>query len=329
MTQDQVLALLQGSGEEYLSGERISGELGISRAAVWKAIEGLRQEGYEIDSAPRRGYRLCREPDVLRAGELERGLEGCLLGRTVVCLEEVDSTNTEAKRRAMAGAEEGTVVVSGRQTGGRGRQGRVFQSPRGGLYLTALLRPRVLPAQAVDLTAWTAVAICDGIEAACGVRPGIKWPNDIILEGKKLCGILTEMEVEGETGALQWVVVGIGTNTHHSLEDFPEEVRPLAVSLTMAGYPVRRARLAVSQIRALDRMYRDFAAGEKERWLEQYRKDCVTLGREVYLLREGRREQALALDVDGRFGLVVRFPDGRTETVTSGEVSVRGLLGYV
>lgn len=329
MTQDRVLALLQSGAGDYVSGERISGELGISRAAVWKAIEGLRQEGYEIDSAPRRGYRLVQAPDVLRAGELEHGLGGCLLGRELCCLEEVDSTNTEAKRRAMAGAQEGTVVVAGKQTGGRGRRGRVFQSPRGGLYLTVLLRPRMLPAQAVNITAWTAVAICDGIEAACGVRPGIKWPNDIILEGKKLCGILTEMEVEGETGALQWVVVGIGTNTHHSLEDFPEEVRPLAISLTMAGYPVRRAELAVQQIRALDGMYRDFTAGRNMRWLEQYRKDCVTLGKEVYLLREGRREQALALDVDQEFGLVVRFPDGRTETITSGEVSVRGLLGYV
>ena len=167
------------------------------------------------------------------------------------------------------------------------------------------------------------------MEEACGIRPGIKWPNDIILEGKKLCGILTEMELEGETGALQWVVPGIGTNVSQQPEDFAEDVRPVAVSLAMAGHPVRRAELAACQLRALDRMYRDFLAGRVEPWLERYRRYCVTLGRQVALVRGEKREEALALEIDDDFALVVLHPDGRKETVSAGEVSVRGLLGYV
>lgn len=330
MVQNHVLTLLRSRPGEYLSGERMSQELGVSRAAVWKAVTVLRQAGYEIDSAPNRGYRLVSAPDILEPEELTQALKGGRLGREVVCLPEVDSTNTEVKRRAMAGAEDGLAVLADRQTGGRGRLGRSFQSPAGqGLYLSILLRPPLPPQRVVNLTAWTAVAICDGVEAACGVRPGIKWPNDIVLGGRKLCGILTEMELEGETGALQWVAVGIGTNISQRPEDFAEEVRPVAISLAMAGCSVRRGELAVCQLQALDRMYRDFLDGRVEPWLEKYRRDCVTVGHPVALLRGGSREEAFAEVIDDDFCLVVRHPDGRRETVSTGEVSVRGLLGYV
>ena len=328
--EEQVLALLNAHKTGYLSGETMSQNLGVSRAAVWKAIKALRQEGYEIDSAPKRGYRLVSAPDVLREGELTAGLGGCLLGREICCLPTVDSTNNEAKRLAVAGAPEGLVVLADRQTGGRGRRGRSFQSPEvQGLYLSVLLRPEVSATAAVNLTAWVAVAICDGVEEACGVRPGIKWPNDIILEGRKLCGILTEMELEGETGAIQWVVAGIGTNVSQKSEDFEETVRPVAVSLAMAGHPVRRAELALAQLRALDRMYRDFLSGQVDSWLARYRQDCLTIGRQVLLLQGERREEAQALEIDDEFSLVVRLTDGPETTVRAGEVSVRGLLGYL
>ena len=330
MVVDEVLRLLWEHPEDFLSGEAMSRALGVSRTAVWKGIQALRQAGYEIDSAPNRGYRLRSAPDVLRADELQRGTAGCLLGRQVVCLEIVDSTNTEVKRRAADGALEGLAVLADQQTGGRGRRGRSFQSPPGqGLYLSVLLRPPVPPAQAVNLTAWVAVAVCDGIEEACGIRPGIKWPNDIIWDGKKLCGILTEMELEGETGTLQWVIPGIGTNVTQQPEDFSPDVRPVAASLAMTGHPVTRARLAVCQLRALDRMYRDFLDGNQARWLERYRQNCITLGRQVLLVRGDRREEAFAEAIGEDFSLVVRHPDGTRETVSSGEVSVRGLLGYV
>ena len=328
MIQEQVLALLKASGTDYLSGQDISRRLGISRAAVWKAVEALRQDGYRIDSLTRRGYRLAGGPDVLRPGELTGQLKDCLVGRELVCLDETDSTNTELKRRALAGAAEGLALIARKQTGGRGRQGRSFLSPEGGLYLSILLRPPLDPTRAVDLTAWAAVAVCDGVEEACGVRPQIKWPNDILLSGKKLCGILTEMEVEGETGALQWVIVGIGTNIDLDPQVLPPEAAAAATSLAREGLSVRRSDLAVCQLRALDRMYRDFLAGNRARWLARYRADCATLGRQAVLLRRGTQEEVFAQEVDDQFRLVVRHADGSLEAVSSGEVSVRGLLGY-
>ena len=231
MSRERVLALLRERQGEYCSGEAMSRLLGISRAGVWKAIEGLRQEGYVISSAPNRGYRLEEAPDRLRAGELSGPLAGCLVGRRLLCLDTVDSTNTECKRRAMAGAREGLAILAEEQSGGRGRLGRSFQSPRGkGLYLSVLLRPPLEPVQVTDFTAWVAVAVCDGVQAACGVRPRIKWTNDIVLNGKKLAGILTELGLESESNALEYLVTGIGINVNQGPEDFDPEVRGLNTS---------------------------------------------------------------------------------------------------
>lgn len=175
MSREKVLSLLLEQEDSYVSGEAMSRALGISRAAVWKAIEALRQEGYTIQSAPNRGYRLEKSPDRVREGELAGPLAGCHVGSKLLCLDTVDSTNTECKRQAMAGAPDGLVVISEEQTGGRGRLGRTFQSPKGcGLYVSALLRPRLEPSQVADFTAWVAVAVCDAIEATCGLRPQIK-----------------------------------------------------------------------------------------------------------------------------------------------------------
>ena len=330
MSRERVLALLRERGAEYLSGEAMSRRLGISRAAVWKAIEALRQEGYEIASAPNRGYRLQSAPDRLREGELAGPLAGCLVGRKLLCLDTVDSTNTECKRRAMAGAEEGLVVIADGQTGGRGRLGRTFQSPKGcGLYLSALLRPRLEPAQVTDFTAWAAVAVCDGIEAACGVRPRIKWTNDIILGGRKLVGILTELGLESESNALEYLVTGIGVNVNHRPEDFTPEIRDMATSLAQQlGRPVRRTELAVRLVRALDRMYAGFPDNKAE-YLAKYRADCLTPGNQVQLVTPVSRQEAWAVEIDDAFRLVVELPDGSRKALSAGEVSVRGMYGYV
>lgn len=308
----------------------MSRTLGISRAAVWKAIEALRQEGYEIQSATKRGYRLERAPDRVREGELAGPLSGCHVGSRLICLDVIDSTNTEAKRQAMAGASDGLVILSEEQTGGRGRLGRSFQSPRGtGLYLSALLRPSLPPQEVVDFTAWVAVAVCDGIEAACGLRPQIKWTNDIILNGKKVCGILTEMGLESESNALQYLIPGIGINANHAPEDFSEDVRPMATSLAQElGHPVRRSELAVQVIRALDRMYAAFPQGKQE-YLDKYRADCLTPGNQVQLITPVSRREAKAVAIDDEFRLVVEYPDGSREALSAGEVSVRGMYGYV
>lgn len=330
MSRETILSLLLAHPGEYLSGEAMSQQLGISRAAVWKAIGALRQEGYVIVSAPNRGYRLESSPDRIREGELSGPLAGCIVGGTLMCLDTIDSTNTECKRQAMAGAPHGLVILSEEQTGGRGRLGRSFQSPKGcGLYLSALLRPQLAPSQVVNFTAWVAVAVCDGIEAACGVRPRIKWTNDIVLNGKKLCGILTELGLESETNSLQYMVTGIGVNVNHRPEDFSQEVRPIAASLAMClGRPVRRVELAAEIIRALDRMCASFPDNKTE-YLERYRADCLTPGNQVQLITPTSRQEAKAIAIDDDFRLVVEFPDGRRQALSAGEVSVRGMYGYV
>ena len=330
MSRERVLALLRERQGEYLSGEAMSHELGISRAGVWKAIKGLRQEGYKIASAPNRGYCLEDAPDRLRAGELSGPLAGALVGSRLLCLDVIDSTNTECKRQAMSGAEEGLVVTAEEQTAGRGRRGRDFQSPRGkGLYLSALLRPRLTPEEVSDFTAWVAVAVCDGIEACCGVRPKIKWTNDIVLNGKKLVGILTELGIESESNALDYLVTGIGINVNETPEDFSPEVREMATSLAQElGRPVRRAELAAQVALALDRMYAAYPK-EKERYLRMYRADCLTPGHQVQLITPTARREAFALEIDDQFNLVVELPDHSRESIAAGEVSVRGMYGYV
>ncbi len=330
MSREAVLSLLLKSPGEYLSGEEMSRSLGVSRAAVWKAIGVLRQEGYSIASAPKRGYCLDSAPDRVREGELIAPLAGCEIGSHLLCLETIDSTNTEAKRRALEGAPHGLVILSEEQTAGRGRLGRSFQSPKDcGLYCSTLFRPKLSPAQVMDFTAWVAVAVCDGIEACCGVRPRIKWTNDLVLGGKKLCGILTELGLEGETHQLDYLIAGIGINVSHSVEDFDQEIREMATSLALeTGAPVRRTQLAVCLVQALDQMYRQFPQ-EKEQYLRQYRADCITLGQQVQLITPVARREARAVDIDDQFRLVVELPDGSREALSTGEVSVRGMYGYV
>lgn len=327
MVKEEVLRAL-GNREVPLSGEELSRRLGVSRAAVWKAVTALRSEGYTIEALPTRGYRLVGVPDLLRGDELSD--PNRVVGCQVVCLKETDSTNDECKRRAMAGAPTGLAVTADVQTGGRGRRGRRFESPRGaGLYLSVLLRPDCAPAEAVTLTAWVGVAVCDAVEQAAGVRPLIKWTNDIILNGKKLCGILTEMSVEGETGAVDYVVAGMGTNVGETAEYFAQAgLADIATSLDIEGHAVDRNVLAACLLNALDRMAKEFPQ-EKGKWLKQYRADCLTPGHEVKLVGPEGERRAEALAIDDDFGLVAALPDGTLTTVTAGEVSVRGIAGYV
>ena len=329
ISKQRILAMLKEQGKEYLSGEAMSQQLGISRAAVNKAVNSLRQDGYEIESATRTGYRLLTSPDLLTEGEIRPWLQAGELGSPLLCFSSVDSTNSYLKRESHS-LPGGAVAVADQQTGGRGRLGRAFHSPaHTGIYLSVLLKPELEPLQALNLTAYVAVAICEAVERATGLRPGIKWTNDLVLGGRKICGILTEMAIEGESGALQYVIPGIGLNVNETLEDFPEEVRPVAGSLAMAaGRKLERGRLAAEMINSLDRMYAAWQAGGGD-YLERYRAACLTIGREVQVIRPGTPPQnAFAEGVDDAFGLIVRYPDGRRETVTAGEVSIRGLWGY-
>lgn len=316
MGRKEVLALLRQ--DEYISGEEISKKLGVSRAAVWKSVQALRAEGCRIDSVPNRGY--CLRPAAR--------LNAALLQAppwTVVVPEEVDSTNNIAKQLGAQGAPHGMVVVTEHQTGGRGRLGRSFVSPPGGVYLSVLLRPAVELGHLMHLTALAAVATRRAIADSCGVEADIKWTNDLQWHGKKLCGILTELSCEAESGRLEYAVIGIGINCNTEIEQLPPEVRPIATSLAdITGRELDPNELALALIRRLQELA-EVLEGDRRPWMLEYRRACVTLGKRVVLLRGGEQIPAFALDVNEDGGLVVRYEDGSIGTVNSGEVSVRGV----
>ena len=248
------------------------------------------------------------------------------IGRTLCCLKEIGSTNDYGKQLAFSGAADGTVILADSQTAGRGRMDRVFQSPaEKGIYLTVVLKPTLPPKTLVCVTAMAGVAICDAVEQICGVRPGLKWPNDPVLKGKKLGGILTELVFEPE-GGQPCVILGIGLNVKGST--FTPDVAVIATSLDGEGFTVSREQVAAALIRALDTMYEALLAGGLAPYLEAYRRDCVNLGKQVRLISGGGEVPAEAVDIDDQFGLVVRMADGAETVVRSGEVSVRGLYGY-
>ena len=327
MTKQIVLKLLREHTEEFLSGEAISRQAGVSRAAVWKAVEQLRQEGYGIESVPNRGYRLTRVTARLRPEELAEQFRDCRIGRELLCFDTIDSTNNELKRRAVSGTVDGTVILADQQTGGRGRRGRSFVSPAGkGLYLSAALRPRCPLSEISTLTAWTAVALCDAVEAVCGVRPGIKWPNDLVLNRKKLCGILTEIGIEAESREVDYAVVGIGINC--ARVDLPPEVSAMSASLeAFTGQKPDRARLAAALVRSLCELEQALFT-EKDAWLREFAAHCITIGQDVKLVRGDDVTYAHADGIDEEAALLVTYPDGTKAAVASGEVSVRGMYGY-
>ena len=327
MLRDEVLTILKQQDAD-LSGEEISRRLGVTRMAVSNAVKALRREGYVIDSATNRGYRLRKSPDKLSAGDLYAHLPKSRQA-AVRCFDLIDSTNSYLKREAVNGAPNGLVAVANEQTAGRGRSGRSFFSAADcGIYLSVLLRPHCEPQKTMMLTAHAAVAVCEAISRACGVETEIKWTNDVILNGRKLCGILTEITLEAETGLVDSVVIGIGVNVNYKPEDFPEELRAVAGSIySESGVHVDRARLAAEIILALDRM-REAWEQDPRAYLNAYRDRCTTTGKEVRVIRGSTVRDAFALEITDDFALRVRYADGEEEILNSGEVSVRGLYGY-
>ena len=241
----------------------------------------------------------------------------------------VGSTNDLLKAMARQGVPHGTVALSGHQTAGRGRMGRSFHSPAGmGIYLSLLLRPNTLPEELMHLTCATAIAVCDAVQTAVGIRPGIKWTNDLVHDRRKLGGILTELGF-GTNGRVEYAIIGVGLNCCQQSSDFPEDLQDMAVSLEMAaGHSVDCAQIAASMMNALYRMSLDLKDGKADA-LRRYRQDCITIGQEVSILRGDEVHHDTALDVDENGALVVRFPDGCVQTVNSGEVSIRGMYGYL
>ena len=317
---EKVLRFFEEKRGEYLSGAAVAKRLGVSRVAVWKAVESLREEGFRFSAATRRGYALDAASDVLT----EEALRACLSKdspvRRMVCLETVDSTNTYAKRLALGGAESGTLVIANQQTAGRGRRGHSFLSPPGtGLYMTLILRPGADMEQFQRITPAAAVAVCLTLEALTEARPLIKWVNDIYLrrgqEERKVCGILSEAVSDVETGSIESVVVGLGVNL--TTRNFGGVDIAGSVFAEGSLKPASRAQIAAGIAERL----MDFAGRlEDPELIRAYRERSLLLGREITYQQDGETCQARALDIDAAGGLVVENESGERRTLRSGEV---------
>lgn len=317
-----VLSRLDAAGEGYLSGAALGAELGVSRAAIWKRIEGLRAAGYGIEARPRAGYRLRNAPDILSPARIRAGLDTRRIGRELFHYVDVGSTMTVAGDLAERGAADGAVVVAERQTQGRGRLGRSWHSAPGrGIWMTLILRPPLTPMELAPLTLLAAVGVAEGIADATGLAPGIKWPNDLLLDGRKVCGILTELVAEQD--AVRSVLVGIGINVYQTAREFPPALRKTATSLVQAGgATVDRVSVFRAVLTALDREY-DLALRQGfDPVLDRWRAQSVTLHRRVTVAGAGQTVRGVAEDVTSTGGLRVRQANGKVETVLSGDVTL-------
>lgn len=325
----QILELLRNSGE-YVSGQEICGQFGVSRTAVWKAVKQLKEEGYRIEAVPNKGYKLADSPDVLNEQELTSRMKTKWAGRIVYYYDKTGSTNTDAKRLAAEGASHGTIVVADDQENGRGRRGRSWQSAAGSnVYFTIILRPEFEPDKASMLTLIMAMSVAEAVRDYCGIEAAIKWPNDIVVNKKKVCGILTEMETALETNDIQYVVIGVGINTNQ--KEFPEDVRKIAGSLVNEGGK-KVSRVGMIQ-KVMERFEENYESFVKVKDLSQMRQAydalLVNKGRQVKVLDPKGEYTGIAEGINEKGELLVQKEDGRTEAVYAGEVSVRGLYSYV
>lgn len=321
---DFVLKKLEENRGIPLSGESLANMLSVSRAAVWKAVHALQEAGYHIEAVPNQGYTLCTDSDLLSAQGIQPFLKKAAEGREIRVYPCVASTNQEAKKMALDGAEHGSAVLAEEQSAGRGRMGRSFFSPRGsGLYMSVILRPRTDASNAVLITTAAAVGVCRAIETVTGRQPQIKWVNDLYLDDKKICGILTEAVTNFETGSIESVVVGIGVNFKGQPELFPEDLRHRAGFLLFdENVTVTRNQLAAEIINQLCALCDTL---ETRAFLTEYRSRSMILGEPIRFLRNNVWTNAKAVDIDENGGLIVEHAGGRLETLSSGEISIRRL----
>lgn len=322
MTTDaQILAALRGTAT--VSGAELAQRLGISRAAIWARIEDLRRLGYEIDASPHHGYRLSGSPDLLLADDLASRLGGDgVIGREIHVFKETASTNDLVERLARDGAREGVVVFAESQTKGRGRLGRKWHSPAGtGLYFSVLLRPQLRPLEATQLTVVAATALVRAIEALTPVRPTIKWPNDLLVEGRKIAGVLTELSAELDT--IKHLTLGIGLDVNQTANDFPPELRAFATSLRLAaGHSISRPELATRILFELDADYARIRRGKFAAVADEWEARCTTIGHNVSIRIGDRVIRGCAESLDDDGALLLRTQHGRLERIIGGDVTV-------
>jgi len=317
-TKEQVLAAL-AEAEEAVSGERLARKLGLSRNAVWKAVDQLRREGYAIEAVTNRGYMLSAEVRPVTEAGIRAHLDQPLLGGSIEVYDEIDSTNRRAKAWAAMGAPDGAVVCARRQSNGRGRFTRPFHSPmNGGAYFTVILRPKQPADRAVMLTSMAAVAVARAVERMTGVEAKIKWVNDVYLNGRKVCGILSEAGLDFETGTLEYAAVGIGINT--ARQEFPEDIRDIATSMgNETGVDPDPSAVIAQVLNEMAGLLPQLGDGG---FMREYRARSNVLGRRVTVLRGDERFPAVAVDIDAEGSLIVQTENG-PEKLRSGEISIR------
>ena len=325
-----ILALLRNS-KDYVSGQQLCTQFGVSRTAVWKAINQLKEDGYQIEAVSHKGYRLLESPDILSESEILSRLTTDWAGRTLHYFNETGSTNIDAKRYAEEGAPHGTTIVAEMQTAGRGRRGRLWQSPAGSaIYMTILLKPQFIPDKASMLTLVMALSVADAIVEVTGLSAGIKWPNDIVVNKKKVCGILTEMNAELDY--IQYVVIGVGINVNNNNpEEFPEEIRQTATSLKIeSGMQISRAVLLERVLAHFEKNYNIFTEKlDLSALMEAYDARLLNLNAEVRVLDPKGEYTGIARGINPAGELLVEKENGEVVPVYAGEVSVRGLYGYI
>lgn len=320
-TKYRLLACLREFPGQWVSGESISNQLGISRTAVWKQINNLRGDGYKIQSATRRGYRLDQVADFLSADEIAASLTTRIIGRpSVMVFTETDSTNRQAKLLAGQGAPEGTIVMAESQTSGRGRRGRSWLSPAGqGLCLSIVLRPPLTPAQAPQITLMTAVAVARTLKNS-GVPANIKWPNDILVEDRKIAGILTEISTEMDQ--VDWVIVGLGLNVNTTARQMPAAIRGQATSMQIQkGRSLSRTELLCDLLQNFEDCYEQLKKEGFGPIMEQWRRMSDIIGRQVHVDVMGTQHRGTVAAVDDDGVLILEDADGRTRRIFSGDVT--------
>ncbi len=313
-TSSKIIEILRG--EEEVSGEEIATRLGISRTSVWKHINTLRDKGFNIVSS-RRGYRMVEEPDLLLPSRLRGYIRTKILGRHIEYFDHCGSTNDIAKRLAREGLKEGTLVICEEQKAGRGRLGREWISPMGGLWFSVILRPSISPGEAPKLGFITSLGVARALRRLYGLDARLKWPNDILIGGKKVCGVL--VEVEAEMDILHFAVVGVGLDANLSIENFPEEVREIATTLRVElRKDVDRAKLLAEVLAELEENYKSFTVHGFEPLLQDYIDLCSTLGKEVRVVQQDREIKGKAVEIDDEGALVLLTPKGRVR-ITYGD----------
>ena len=323
----EILRLLKES-DTYISGQQLCEQFQVSRTAIWKVIDQLKKEGYEIEAVRNRGYRLLESPDIMSEAEIRSLMDTEWAGKNIVYFDEIDSTNNRAKELGEKDGAHGTLFVADMQVAGKGRRGRVWKSPSGSsIYMTILLYPDIPPVKAPQLTLLMAIAVAEGIQEVTGLETKIKWPNDIVVNGRKICGILTEMSTEIDY--INHVVIGAGINVNQ--DTFSDDIKATASSLKLElGKSVKRSELIAAVMKSFEKCYEIFIETEDLSGLQElYNSMLVNRDQEVKVLEPGNEYKAHAIGINQTGELIVRTPDGKEKEIYAGEVSVRGVYGYV